>query len=280
MINKDKLNRFAFIIIFIYLSILNIVVVKTTPELIALQFAFLIFIFYKARFSKFVKDWSVFIALFMLYEFLRGISDNISPFYDSTLYVIYHLENYLFPILPTIYLQNIFIDNNLLIDILLLFYTMLFYYSLVVAFIIWLKREDIFRKYSKGFFILTFAGLLIFFLFPTAPPWFVSKELGIGIARPIYENTILKSFSGITLFYYLINGNLVAAFPSHHAAWPAFTTFFLIKHFKNKWLYLLLIIPLMIGFSVVVTGEHFLLDVLAGYLFAFVIINNESFKQK
>jgi len=51
-----------------------------------------------------------------------------------------------------------------------------------------------------------------------------------------------------------------------------YTTLFLIKEFKKKWLYLLFTMPLMIGFSVVLTGEHFLIDVIAGYLFAILVI--------
>lgn len=267
-------------VILIYVSIINLFVIKSTPEIIAIQFAFLIIVFRKTQFRKFTKQWFPFIALFLVYEFLRGIVDNISPFYEITLLWIFNLEKIIFPKLPTVYLQEIFLDNQVVLNLAIFFYTIFFYYSFLTAFIIWLKKPELFNKYARQLLTISFVGLAIFFFIPTAPPWFVAKYYGAEIGRPIYQDTILASFSELSLYNYFIYGNPVAALPSLHVAWPAFTSFFLIKEFKKKKYYLSLIIPIMIGFSIVLTGEHFVLDVIAGFVLAWIFVKYPLFSPK
>lgn len=264
---------FAFAVVVVYVCFLNLFVLRTTPEVIVLQFAILIVIFKKLRFKEFAKFWIPFIGLFFTYEFLRGFADDISPFYDTTLYWMYELEMKLFGGLPTRYLQQTFSGNSSLLNFSAFFYSVFFYYSFFAAFVLWLKKSPVIVSYAKRFIALSFVGLVFFFLIPTAPPWMVDLERGTGIDRFLHtENTILHNFLGLSLWKYLIYGNAVAALPSLHVAWPAFTTHFLIRNFQGKWLYLLLIIPAMIGFSVVLTGEHYIVDVMFGWGLALVMI--------
>jgi hypothetical protein len=117
---------------------------------------------------------------------------------------------------------------------------------------------------------------LLFFFIPTAPPWMVNEIKNIGIERILYGNTIMRQFNVFSLYQYFIYGNAIAALPSLHVAWPTYTSLFLVKTTKSKIYYLFLIIPIMIGFSVVLTAEHYVLDVLAGFLLAFYV-NDFSF---
>ena len=272
-INKLKNSKVWLGMVILYMSFMNIFVLKTTPELIVLQFALIILISKKMYFNKFMKDWLPYVGLFFLYEFLRGFADNLSPFYNITLYWIYNIEASIFKTLPTTTLQDLFLENPLVLNLSLLFYTSFFYYSFLVAFILWYKNGELFTRYRNRFLLLSFASLLVFFLIPTAPPWFVAKIQEIAIRRPVYQETILKNFIGLSFWSYFVYGNPVAALPSLHTAWPAFTSLFLIKEFKEKKYYLTLIIPLMIGFSVVLTGEHFLIDIVAGWIFAVLALN-------
>lgn len=266
--NKADISDISLAVVLVYISVLNLFVIHTTPEIIFVQLLFLLFLFKKSRSKNFVKTWMPFIALFVLYEFIRGFVDDYSPFYSHTLYVVYNLENSIFKTLPTTYLQSSFLNNQIVINILLFFYMSFFYYSFFVAFVVWAKTKKLFSLYAKGFLFLSGIGLLSFFLIPTAPPWFVSEELGVKISRLAFENTLLTNYAGVTLYRYFVYGNAVAAMPSLHTAWPAFTSLFLIKHFHKKIFYISLLVPLMISFAVVFMGEHFLLDVFAGWLFA------------
>jgi membrane-associated phospholipid phosphatase len=172
---------------------------------------------------------------------------------------------------PRSFFRNFLQKTDLLLIFHFSFYSIFFYYSFFVAFILWLKSPKNFQQYFKKFLILSFIGLAFFFFIPTAPPWMVNEIESIGIERIIYGNTILRQFSVFSLYQYFIYGNAIAAFPSLHTAWPAFTSLFLIKIMKNKVSYLFLIIPLMIGFSVVLTGEHYIVDVVAGFILAYLV---------
>jgi len=264
---------FWFLIIIGYISFINIFVIKTTPEFLLIQFAFITTVFLTSRLKDYAIDWIPFIGFFLLYEFLRGFADDLSPFRTLTLLWIYKLEQAIFGTLPTLSLQQLFGENKLIINISLFFYALFFYYSFLTAFIIWIYNRNLFKEYANKFLLLSITGLVFFFLIPTAPPWLIEKSENLGIRRIIYEGNILDNYVILTLYNYLFHGNEVAALPSLHSAWPMFTSLFIVKKFKNRFRYLLLIIPLMVGFSVVLSGEHFILDVLFGFFLAYLVLN-------
>lgn len=266
----------TFAIVLGYLSFFNFFILKSTPEVIFLQFAVMILIFRRFRMKSFFKIWIPFIGIFVLYEFLRGFTDDLSPFYGVTLFWVYHLEKTIFGTLPTIFLQEHILSGSLITQAGIFFYSTFFYYSFLVAFVIWLRDPKKFSSYFFKFTLLTYVGLAIFFLVPTAPPWFVAKELGIDVARYIINDSILGAFSYLRVYAYFVQGNAVAALPSLHVAWPLFSTVFLVKNYSNKWLYLLFIIPAAIAFSIVLTGEHYVIDVLASILLVYLILKGDK----
>ena len=272
---SDKLLKsphVSFIFCLVYLSIVNLLYLKTTPEILFAQFAILTFFFQNKRFKNFFKEWFIFIGLFVIYEFIRGTVDDVSPFYNTTLYWVYDWEMSVFGTLPTQVLQNIFPDTQTLLDIGFFFHSIFFYYSFVIAFILWTKKEKSFTQYKWRFLSFSFFSALIFFLIPTAPPWFVALERDLEIKRLLFESTLLTQFEHLSIVNYMVNSNLVAALPSLHAGWPAFTSIFLIKHFNNRIAHISLIVPIMISFTIVYTGEHYVLDVLLGWVLAIVFV--------
>ena len=258
--------NFGFLFILLYVSFINIFVIKATPEIILLQFALLVIIFRRLRMKKFFITWIPFIATFVLYEFLRSYADNFSPFYNITLYWVFWIEKTIFGTLPTITLQQMIPAAHWLTQLSLFFYSIFFYYSFLIAFTIWLVDQDKFPTYFRQFLFLTYISLAVFFLIPTAPPWLAADKFGLGVDRYLMENNILRAFPSINIYYYFVYGNPVAALPSLHTAWPLFSTLFLIKHYKKPALYLLLVIPMMIAFSVILTGEHYIIDLVASVL--------------
>ncbi|OGE13400.1 hypothetical protein A3G14_02945 [Candidatus Curtissbacteria bacterium RIFCSPLOWO2_12_FULL_38_9] len=264
--------NYTFIFILIYISFINIFVIKTTPEIIFIQFAILVLIFRKIRFREFSKYWIPFIAFFFIYEFLRGFADNFAPFYNNVLFWVFGLEKSLFGEIPTQVLQKKFPVDHIVTQTSIFFYSIFFYFSFLVGFIIWLKNKKLFKKYAIKFLLLSYISITFFFLIPTAPPWLVNETVDLGIERYLLHNSIFQLFSFLTIWGYLLYGNTVAALPSLHVAWPVFTCFFLLKYFKNRFLYLLLIIPILIGFSVVLTAEHFVIDVLFGAILAVILV--------
>lgn len=114
----------------------------------------------------------------------------------------------------------------MILSISFFFYFSFYYYSFAGAFLIWISKPELFRRYTRYFLIMSYVGLLIFFLTSTAPPWLVSNINALSVKRFIYEQTFIKRFLDLPLYRYLVFGNDVAAFPSLHVAWVSFTSGF------------------------------------------------------
>ncbi len=266
--NPLVLSKFT---ILFYLVFVNIFVIKATPDILLIEFMLFVLAWKKARSKQYLSVWIPFVAAFLLYEFLRGYVDDIAPFKQQTLFSVYLLENYLFGQTSTAFFQSLFVHNIWLVPICTFFYGLFFVYSFGVAFIVWYRDSNLFRSYSLRFILMTYVSLMLFLLIPVAPPWYVSSSLDLGIVRYLYFFSPFAQKTA-TVAYYFVYGNAVAALPSLHTAWPAFSSFFLITRFyKNKWIKLVLLVPIMIGFSVIMLGEHYITDVLFGFLLAYLM---------
>jgi membrane-associated phospholipid phosphatase len=63
--------------------------------------------------------------------------------------------------------------------------------------------------------------------------------------------------------------NPVAAMPSLHAGFP-FLVFLVLTRVWPRWGWMSIVYPLAMSFAVVYMGEHYVIDVLAGFLYALV----------
>src|SRR5690606_29778709 len=120
---------------------------------------------------------------------------------------------------------------------------------------------------------LSLLSVLFFIFLPTAPPWLASRQFDQSIRKLLFETPLWEATQNITFIQFMFNKNLVAAFPSLHTAWPVFASIFIMTFISKRIGLYLLIIPVLMSFSLVYTGEHFVLDVLAGWIlgYAFAI---------
>ena len=126
-------------------------------------------------------------------------------------------------------------------------------------FFVWLYRRsrDGFRSFRDGFLVATAIAVVIHWLYPTAPP----RLAGVGL-----EDTLLV-LSGIDIGSPSSSAlsNPVAAVPSLHAAYALGVGIGLIRYGRSHavalagWVY-----PPLVVLTIVVTGNHFLLDAFAG----------------
>ncbi len=143
--------------------------------------------------------------------------------------------------------------------------------SEVLSVWLWTRRRDRWVWWRDRFLTLTALGLATYVLLPTAPPWLAARE---GELDPV-ARTAGRGWSVIGLEVadrVLDLGraavNLTAALPSLHAAYAAFTAVALWRGTRRPWRALLAAYPLAMGFALVVSGEHYVFDVLLGYLYA------------
>lgn len=254
------------LIIIIFMLVKNI---SITPDRLFLYLLFAAVI--AGRAWTFIKDWVPFLALLLGYEMLRGFADN---FFSVAVEGLVKTEKILFGgYLPTEVLQNIFYKPGYIgpIDILgTAFYFMHFPLPLVVAFYFWMKDKSRYYKFVIALLLLSFAGFITFLLFPAAPPWYASQE---GIISVIKINQLVVDHFGwqwdLSYYYQRLNPNPVAAMPSLHAAYPTLVLLAL-RNYKKKLFWFFLPYPIIVGFSTVYLGEHYVIDVIAGVFYTVI----------
>lgn len=273
---KVKPSHFLFFLTIAYLTYLNLFIITATTEVTIFEFMLVVGIFSINRLKTFIKEWGYLLSLVLIYEALRGYADDLAPFKKAVVFFVYNLETKIFGTLPTVYLQKMLGNYQLIISICLFFYISFFYYTFIVGFMLWYKKNKTFNYYMYHFLFMLFIGLIIFFLLPTAPPWYVSEVKNLGIIRYTGLTTVLTNRTWVSLTLYFFQKNELAAFPSFHTAWPMYTSTFL--YYLNPRYWPFFVIPLGIGFSLVFLGEHYVIDVLAGalmgYSFAYFAFKN------
>ena len=128
-------------------------------------------------------------------------------------------------------------------------------------FFVWLYRRsrDGFQSFRDGFLAATAIAVVIHWLYPTAPP----RLAGVGL-----EDTLLL-LSGIDIGSQSSSAisNPVAAVPSLHAAYALGVGIGMVR-FARSYVARLggVLYPPLVVLTIVVTGNHFLLDAVAGMI--------------
>src|SRR6476469_2694470 len=135
------------------------------------------------------------------------------------------------------------------------------HFVLTSVFFFWLyhTNRDAFRRFRDGFLLATFVALVIHWQFPTAPP----RLANVGL-----EDT-LRSLSNIDIGSPTSSSfsNPVAAVPSLHAGWALGVGMGLVIYARPLfWKAVGVIYPIAVVLTTIVTGNHFVLDAIAGML--------------
>ena len=140
------------------------------------------------------------------------------------------------------------------------------------------KDRGLMVQFMCTFLLANLFAIVIYYSYPAAPPWYV-QEYGFVENFDMMGNAagLLKfdEFFGITLFgdLYDKNGNVFAAMPSMHSAFPVLLFYFGLKA-KVRWWLSAFFFSTVIGiwFAAVYTSHHYILDVICGALCAIVTI--------
>jgi hypothetical protein len=225
----------------------------------------------EGRPQKFIKQWAPFYLLILLYDSFRGMADDLATRVEYVRLI--HWEKFLFfGHIPTIWLQQKLYSHltGILGHILAVFYFGHFILPVVFLYWTWRKNERAFLCFISCLCVLCFSGFMTFFLFPAAPPWLAAAK---GILPPVKELIVyhIERLSGdLPRIYVSMNANPVAAFPSLHAAFPLLWLLCGWKYFSKTSAALLLVNTIGVAFAIVSFGEHYVVDVLAGWSYAAV----------
>jgi hypothetical protein len=124
---------------------------------------------------------------------------------------------------------------------------------------LWWRRADIYRPLRSSLVAINVLGLAVFWLYPVAPPRMLA---GDGFTDVIASSHTFGSWHTGSL---AADADQLAAMPSLHIAWAAWCALVLWRATDHRSVRgLALLYPCLTAIVVLATGNHYLLDVLAG----------------
>jgi len=153
-----------------------------------------------------------------------------------------------------------------------LVYSSHFFVTPLLALYLYLRSPELFRRFAAMTVALAASALATYALFPALPPWLASRE-GLIPSTSRLIDPIATHLPYIDVGPLFETGqhyaNDVAAIPSLHAAYALLAVLFLGSRTDARWRRMLLsIYPLAMGFALVYSGEHYTIDIFAGWLYA------------
>ncbi len=235
-----------------------------TPDLLLLAFVPIGIL--SGRFFRWVVDWVPFVILLMGWETLRDFAPHFAglPAHNGVM----KLELLIFGgQIPSVTLQH-WLDHGLVGQVFgygaTFAYVAHFAVPLVFGVIAWLVARPVFGLYVVSLLAMSFAAFLVFLLLPTAPPWLASHY---GFLPPIDRILVSHLPASVSPYYSHLNPDEFAAFPSMHAAFPFLA--FLAARRIGRWIAVPVAVwTLIVWFSIVYLGEHYVLDIVGGVVFA------------
>jgi hypothetical protein len=221
------------------------------------------------RVKHFVADWSVFLGLMILFDFLRGFVFALVTHFELPVYMHYAIAwerwlcgGHVMPVLLQQWRDGL-AYAPLLDRLLTIVHSSHFAFFLIFGLALWLLRPGGFRRYAAALVLVTYASLVIYLLVPTVPPWMAAQRFEV---LPVVEHVTAYIYtSELPSLQKAFDVNPIAAMPSLHAAWPALGMLVAFHEFGWRGLYAALYAALAM-FAIVYLGEHYVVDVLTGVI--------------
>ncbi|CAG4906017.1 MULTISPECIES: phosphatase PAP2 family protein [Acidithrix] len=160
--------------------------------------------------------------------------------------------------------QKYFLDHAIwLIKLADIYYTTVhFLLPVLVLVLLFWRYPHRYILWRNTMALLNGFALIVFIVLPVMPPrllprsyHFVDTQAVIGGAGTL-DATLMKDA-----------GNLYAAMPSLHMAWALWCTFAIVCVVRKRWLKVLLLLhPIITIFVVIVTANHFWIDLVGGFI--------------
>ncbi|MEP6851435.1 MAG: phosphatase PAP2 family protein [bacterium] len=257
-----------------------------------------------------LRDWLPFALVLVIYDLTRGAADALGRPTAWTPQLNLERDLFGGAV-PTVWLQShlkgayapwweVIVSTT---------YVSYFLAPYLLAGVLWLRRRDLWARFVIGFVAINLSALAVFIAFPAAPPWAAGQctaaEITSHPANPpcldqpnrlpdngllgalhphhpgasIYVERIgVRGFErhGLPVAASLVDQgradvNEVAAVPSLHAALSLYLAVFLWPITRRRWRPLLVAYPLVMAFSLVYSAEHYVVDILAGWLLTAVV---------
>ena len=179
----------------------------------------------------------------------------------------------LFGAVPTVWLQERLVDGTprWYDAVAALVYVTHFVGIPLTTGLVWFRLRERFTAWVAAVLAFAALGVTGYVVYPAAPPWLASEQGAIGAVDRIstlgWNYLHLDVVGGLTATSQG-GSNPVAAMPSLHAGAALLLTLFLWPSARGVWRVALLAYVVAMAVTLVYTGEHYVVDVLAGWLTA------------
>lgn len=219
-----------------------------------------------------LKRFTPFVVLLLVYESFRGLASTLNTHVNYEFMIVAD-KLLFFGHLPTKLLQDVLWHGYVQWYDFVFYgaYTLHFVLPFALAVVVWKLREKHYWSYVIAFLLVSFAGFLTFLAFPAAPPW-LAVEKGYIDSITRVSSSVWAAF-GVHDFpsvYNKIAPNQVAAVPSLHAAYSMLIALYTTKLFKTAWRLVVWVYPALIWVGTTYMGEHYVIDIIIGVLYAYV----------
>ena len=223
-----------------------------------------------------VKDWVLVVALLFAYDYSRGAADGLGrPIHvtgprDADRLLFFGAD-------PNVWMQrHLWRPTVQWYDaVASVVYMSHFVVPIVIAMVLWVRSRPEWLRWMRRFGTLLALGVLTYVLYPAAPPWYAAQQGEIDEIRRLsgrgwramgfdVVSNVLKRGQEIA--------NPFAAVPSLHAAFSFLAVAFFIRG-RPRWQQALMVLyPLSMAWTLVYAGEHYVVDILAGWAYVVVVM--------
>lgn len=224
-----------------------------------------------------VHDWLPLLAVLFAYDTLRGFAKELV----DRAHVLPQLraDEWMFGgTVPTVWLQDKLYRavpswyDYAIVPV----YMSHFVVPMAVAAGLWATSYERFRRFVWSLVVLTAGTLLTYTLFPAAPPWLTSQTTDLlPYVERVTPHTL--AVSGIPTIHNAVQrgeayANPVAAIPSLHSAVPMLIVLLAWPYCRRLGHVLLVGYVAAMTFTLVYGGEHYVFDVLVGWVYAGIAV--------
>jgi membrane-associated phospholipid phosphatase len=209
-----------------------------------------------------IRQIVLFCGAYYLYRIVRGVVDDRVAAAFANAHEIVHIERWL-GFFPEPSIQHFSEHHEVLSDLASWMYVNShFVITTVTLAFIYLRRNDSFYFVRNMFMVAMGVALVLYVVFPTAPPRFL-PELG-------FKDSV-ANFTGVTPDDTDPLVNAYAAIPSMHVCFAVMLAISMTRLVRHRWaLAAWIVYPLMITWVVLATANHWWVDTVLGLMTAAV----------
>jgi hypothetical protein len=226
---------------------------------------------------QFVLDWMLLVVLVAVYELLR----DVVPLIGAPRHYLGWIDIDVFGgHLPSLWLQANFYrgsidwEDTAATSVYFAYYVV----PLLVGLLWWFKKRNGYFRYAAALLTLCGMAFMTYIVMPTVPPWLAYPQTIHEITDATIRGWNLPA--QVVAVYLDHDYNLFAAFPSLHAALPVILMYY--GWLRSRVLGIgMALYAAMVWVSIVFLGEHYVVDIVGGVVYALIAITGvETFARR